>query len=308
MSEMLIFSEKEIFLGLLPQGVRLVRLDSANQAEIEVAVCSRVTAFKLANMELPRLKLVQLISTGYDGVPLEEFSKKRIQVANAPGVYGVPIAETVLFGILQMAKKYRSNPNNRRVRYTRGYSHICELAEKTVLVMGVGNIGTEVARRLAGFQMRILGYDIAVSVKEGFDQMLNSRDDLKTALSTCDYVVCTLPDTPETKGFVNRELLACMKKSCVFLNVGRRAAINERELFQTLKKKSIGGAILDIFEWFPNPITNPFRRLNNVVVLPGVAAISRESEIRLKHLIAKNIVNIFNKMPPEHVLNRQADL
>jgi len=301
---MLVFSEKEIDLGLLPQGVRLVNLDSTIQTEIEVAVCSRATACKLAKTDLPRLKLVQLTSTGYDGVPIEEFSRKGIQVANAPGVYGVPIAETVVFGMLQMAKKFRNNPNNRRVRYARGYSHICELAEKTVLIMGVGNIGTEVARRLAGFQMRILGYDIAVCVKEGFDQMLNSRDDLKTVLSTCDYVVCTLPDTPETRGFVNRDLLTCIKKSCVFVNVGRRAVLNERELYQALKEKSIGGAILDMFEYLPNPITNLFRRLSNVIVWPGIAAISWESEIRLEQLIAKNIVNTFNNMPPEHVLTR----
>jgi len=304
---MLVFSEREIDLDLLPQDVRLVRLEGTNYSEIEVAVCSRGKAIKLANMELPRLKLVQLTSTGYDGVPLYEFSKKGIQVANAPGVYGIPIAETVVFGILQMAKKYRSNPNNRCVRFTRKYFHICELAEKTVLIIGAGNIGTEVARRLAAFQMRILGYDIAVSVKESFDQMLNNRGDLKAALPTCDYVVCTLPATSETQGFVNRELIACMKKSSVFVNMGRRAAINESDLYQALKEKAIGGAILDMFEWLPNPITNSFRRLKNVVVFPGVAAISRESDFRLEQLIAKNIISILNKMPAEHVLNRIGD-
>ena len=170
--------------------------------------------------------------------------------------------------------------------------------------MGAGNVGTEVARRLMAFRMRVLGYDISFSVKAGFDQLLNTRDDLKSILPICDHIVCTLPATPETRGFVNHELLSLMKKSCVFVNVGRRAVINERELYRALREKSIGGAVLDMFEWLPNPITNPFRRLNNVVVLPGVAAISRESKIRLKQLVAKNINNIYLKNHPDYVINR----
>jgi lactate dehydrogenase-like 2-hydroxyacid dehydrogenase len=107
---MQVFSEEMIDKGLLPEGVRLVRLDAAGQAEIEAAVCCRATAKKIAAMDMPNLRLVQLTSAGFDGVPLDEFSRKGIRVANAAGVYGVPIAETVVFGMLQMAKRFVATP------------------------------------------------------------------------------------------------------------------------------------------------------------------------------------------------------
>lgn len=303
---MLVFSEETIDRGLLPAGVRLGRLDAAGRAEIEAAVCCRATAKKIAAMDLPKLRLVQLTSAGFDGVPLDEFSRKGIRVANAAGVYGVPIAETVVFGMLQMAKRFRRNPNHRRVRFARGYSWIGELSGKTVLILGAGHIGTEVAKRLAGFQMTVLGYDVFSGAQEGFARIFGGREELKAALGECDYVVCALPDTGETRGLLNAELIGRMKPGAVVVNVGRRAVLNETDLYRALKSGALGGAVLDMFEWFPNPVTNRFRRLGNVVVLPGVAAISTESRLRLRQLIVRNLAKVACGQEPEYVVNRDA--
>lgn len=301
---MLVFSEIDIVRRQLPEGVKFVPLDDANKAEIEAVVCCRATATQVAGMDMPRLRLVQLTSTGVDGVPIAEFSRKGIPVANAGGVYSVAIAETVVFGMLQMAKKYRRNPNNRRVRYTRGYSRIGELAGKTVLILGTGSIGTEVAMRLAGFQMKILGYDAVADRKEGYERIIDDRNHLKTALKSCNYVVCTLPETEDTKGLVDGEFLGCMKPSGILVNVGRRSVLNEADLYRALKARTIGGAVLDMFEWLPNPITNKFRRLSSVIILPGVAAISKESDERLQNLIAQNLSRIAAHEAPGSVVNR----
>lgn len=301
---MLVFSEKNIDLRGLPAEVQVVPLNAATRPEIEVAVCGRATARKLAAQDLPRLKLVQLVSAGYDGVPLDEFARKGIPVANAGGVYSVPIAETVVFGMLLMAKKYRRNPNNRRVRYARGYAHIGELAGKTVLILGAGSIGTEIARRLAGFQMRILGFDLLGGTRDGFERVWNALPELYAALKAADYVVSTLPANAGTQGLVDGEFLRRMRPGAVFVNVGRRAVVDEHQLYRALKSRTLGGAVLDMFEWFPNPLNNRFRRLDNVIVLPGVAAISREGGFRLQQLIAGNIVRILNQEPPGHVVNR----
>ena len=125
-----------------------------------VAICgSRAMAIATEKMNFPKLKLFQLTSAGFDGVPCEEFSKKGVLVANAGNCYSIPIAETVVFSILQFAKRLRLNPSNRMFKLTRNYKLISELDGKKVLILGAGNIGTAIAKRLSGFDMYIDGYD-----------------------------------------------------------------------------------------------------------------------------------------------------
>ena len=279
-------------------------LDNYNNNEKVVAIAgSRAMAIKCANMNLPSLKLFQLTSAGFDGVPLEKFAEKGVMVANAGTVYSAPIAETVVFGILQMAKKLRKNPNNRNFKIYRHYNQITELSGKKVLIMGAGNIGTAVADRLLGFDMEIHGYDPYCAQKPQYSKILRNRDDLKANLDKYDYIVSTLPDNDETKGSINKELFDCMKKSAVIINVGRKAVFNENDFYVALKSKKIGGAVLDMFEKIPNPITNKFRRLKNVVVLPGVSAISREVNDRLKDHMYKNIISSLNEEEISNVIN-----
>lgn len=279
-------------------------LDEFNNNENVVAMAgSRAMAIKCADMNLPSLKLFQLTSAGFDGVPTEKYAEKGVAVANAGTVYSAPIAETVVFGILQMAKKLRKNPNNRNFKIYRHYNQITELSGKRVLIMGAGNIGTAVADRLLGFDMIIDGYDPYCAEKSQYSKMLRNREDLKANLKKYDYIVSTLPDNDDTKGSINKELFDCMKKSAVIINVGRKAVFNENDFYMALKSKRIGGAVLDMFEKVPNPLTNKFRRLKNVIVLPGVSAISREVNDRLKDHMYKNIIASLNGEEITNVIN-----
>lgn len=288
-------------------GVKTItfkELDSYNNNEKVVAIAgSRAMAIKCAEMNLPSLKLFQLTSAGFDGVPTEKYAQKGIAVANAGTVYSAPIAETVVYGILQMAKKLRKNPNNRHFKIYRHYNQITELSGKKVLIMGAGNIGTAVADRLMGFDMMIDGYDPYCGDKPQYTKILRTREDLKANLGDYDYIVSTLPDNEDTKGSINKELFDCMKKSAVIINVGRKAVFNENDFYVALKSKKIGGAVLDMFEKMPNPVTNKFRRLKNVIVLPGVSAISREVNDRLKDHMYKNITASLSGEAVSNVIN-----
>lgn len=280
------------------------QLDKYNNDPKVVAICgSRAMAIKCAKMNFPSLKLFQLNSAGFDGVPCSEYRKKGTMVANAGTVYSAPIAETVVFGILQMAKKLRPNPNKRRFKLRRRYSTITELDGKSVLIMGAGNIGTAVADRLRGFGVAIDGYDPYCQEKPQYSKMLRSREELKKELHTYDYIVSTLPDNDETRGFIDNELFKAMKKTAVIVNVGRKAVFNNEDFFRALKSKSIGGAVLDMFEKIPNPITNKFRRLSNVIVLPGVAAISREVNVRLLEHMYGNLKALLSGEDVSNIIN-----
>lgn len=242
-----------------------------NNPNVVAIVGSRAMAIKCCDMTFPSLKLFQLTSAGFDGVPVKKYSEKGVVVANAGDVYSIPISETVVYGILTIAKKLRKNPNNRHFKFYRHYNQITELYDKRVLIMGAGNIGTAVADRLLGFGVKIDAYDPYCSEKPQYETIIRSREDLKIKLNLYDYIVCTLPDNDQTHNSVNKELFDCMKSTAVIVNVGRKAVFNENDFYSALKAKKIGGAVLDMFEKLPNPITNKFRRLNNVVVLPGGA-------------------------------------
>lgn len=274
-----------------------------NDATVVAIAGSRAMSIEVNSLNLPSLKLFQLTSAGFDYVPTEDFAKKGVFVSNAGSVYSNPIAETVVFGILLMAKKLRKNPNNRRFKFTRGYTEITELADKKVLIMGAGNIGTAVANRLSGFEMQIDAYDPYCTEKPQYATILRNREELLNAISQYDYVVSTMPDNAETKGFFDNKILSSMKSTAVIVNVGRKAVFNQDHLYYALKTKKIGGAVLDMFEKLPNPITNKFRRLRNVVVLPGVAAISREVNSRLKDHMYKNISAVLSGNSPQNVIN-----
>lgn len=279
-------------------------LDKYNGNEKVVAICgSRAMAIKCAKMNLPSLKLFQLTSAGFDGVPCDEYAKKGVIVANAGSVYSAPIAETVVFGILQMAKKLRKNPNNRHFKLIRGYNTITELDGKNVLIMGAGNIGTSVADRLLGFGVTVDGYDPYCQDKPQYRSIIRTRQELKTQLYKYDYIVSTLPDNEATRGFINKELFDCMKKTAVIVNVGRKAVFNNSDFYMALKTRTIGGAVLDMFEKLPNPITNKFRRLKNVIVLPGVSAISKEVNVRLKEHMYANVIRVLKGEPVLNAIN-----
>ncbi len=271
--------------------------------DVTVIACSRATAVAAEKLNFPNLKLVQLTSAGFDNVPLEAYKKKGVCVANAGTTYSTPIAEFIVYGMLSMAKRYSKNPNNHLFRPMRGYKYIEELSGKSVLIMGAGNIGTAVADRLLAFNMSICGYDPYSTDKPQYQKIFRARDELIKAIGEFDYVISTMPDTEETKKFIDFEIITAMKNTAVFVNVGRRAVINENDLYNALKGKKIGGAVLDMFEKIPNPITNPFRRLGNTIVLPGVVAISKEGRIRLRKHIENNIELISKSQQPNNVIN-----
>ena len=305
----LVLSDKDLSDYVFPEDVVYKRITEKElsgyegNGEVVAIAGSRSMAIKAAVMELPSLKLFQLTSAGFDYVPLKAYKEKGIAVANAGSVYSMPIAETVVFGILLMAKKLRKNPNNRRFKLTRGYAEITELANKSVLIMGAGNIGTAVADRLQGFSMTIDGYDPFCPEKLQYRKLLRNREELLENIGQYDYIVSTMPDTEQTQRFINVELFDKMKQTAVIVNVGRKAVFDQTDFYLALKKRKIGGAVLDMFERLPNPITNKFRRLKNVVVLPGVAAISQEVNVRLKEHMYSNIVALLEGNEIKSVIN-----
>jgi len=308
---MLVLSEINIDSKFLPEGISLETINRHNiknhsgNTQVAVIICSRKIAIMVFGTNFPNLRFIQLTSVGFDGVPISDFAKKNVMVANAGDTYSIPIAETVIYSILSIVKRYNESPKNNRIRLQRNYKYIKELSKKTAMIVGTGSIGYEVAKRLNCFDVTVLGYDKFLSSKEPFKIIYNDKRDLKKALPECDFVITTLPNNPDTRCLLNMDFFDCFKKDSMLVNVGRLSVFNEKDLYGALKTKKIGTAVFDMFELLPNPLTNKFRRLNNVVVLPSVAAISHESKLRLQGYVCCNINAIFCGNEPKFVVNKE---
>lgn len=256
--------------------------------EVEALICSRDVAQIAQNMNIPNLKIIQLFSAGFDNIDLDLLQSKGIHLCNAANVYNVGMAEFVVFAMLMRAKRYNHSIKNRNLRPMRNYHYITELAGKTVGILGAGNIGQQIAKRLEAFDMHVWGYDLQTNDRPHFEKMYN-QEKLIEFLGGCDYIVNCMPLFKTTEGLLNKNWFYLMKPDVTIVNVGRKKIINDTDLISFLKVHKEATAILDMFEKIPNPITNPYRRLSNALILPGVTAISKEINDKLAALIYENI-------------------
>ena len=258
------------------------------RTDVEALICSRDVAQVCQHLNIPSLKVIQLFSAGFDNIDPALLKSKGVHLCNAANVYNVGMAEFVVYAMLTHAKRYNHSIKNRLLRPFRNYKYISELSGKTVGILGAGNIGSQIAKRLEAFDMAVIGYDIKTDDKPHFQKIYN-QSGLGEFLGKCDYIVNCMPLFKVTEGLLNKSWFDSMKDTVCIVNVGRKQIINDDDFLAFLKSHKDASAVLDMFEKIPNPVTNPYRRLSNVLVLPGVTAISQEINQKLSDLIGENM-------------------
>ena len=228
----------------------------------------------------PELRFVQCTFAGAGqqvaAAHLTPEELQRIVFTSSSGVHATPLAEWCMFGILAFRKGLPQLQRDQRARHWAPHFPVDELAGATVLVVGLGAIGREVARLAEAFGMRVL----AVRRNEG---------DLDELLPRADAVVVTLPLTHETRGLLDRRRIGLMRPGAVFVNVGRGAVVDEDALADALASGRLRGAALDVFAREPLPADSPFWALENVIVSPHTAALSHHENERIVELFAENL-------------------
>ncbi len=273
-----------------------------NNQNVIALVCSRNIAIAAQNISLPNLQLIQLTSAGIDDIDTNYCKSKSIVVCNAAGIYSVAMAEFVIYMMLMSAKRYNRQIKKRSIRLQRNYKFITELSDKTIGIMGVGSIGFEIAKRAQSFDMQVIGYADKTTEKQYFDKIYH-KEEIDKFITLCDYLVITLPHTKETEGMINYSVFTKMKTHITIVNVGRSSVFNEADFLSALKKNKSMTALLDMYELIPNAISNPFRRLSNVKVIPGVTAVSCEINDKLKSLVSYNISCLETKSHFKNIVN-----
>jgi D-3-phosphoglycerate dehydrogenase len=235
------------------------------------------------------LKVIGRAGVGVDNIDVAAATKRGIIVANAPESNIVTAAEHTLAMLLAVARNVpQAHGALVRGEWARSKYGGVEVFEKTLGILGFGRIGQLVAARAKAFDMEIVGYDPFVSA-ERFRELgvekVKSPDDL---YARADFLTIHLPNTPETKGFLNADAFAKMKPTARVLNVARGGLIDYDALYAALKDGTIAGAGLDVFA--SEPITeSPLFGLDNVVVTPHLGASTTEAQDRAGVITAEQI-------------------
>lgn len=229
-----------------------------------------------------RLKMAVRHGAGLDWIPMEAATEAGVLVANVPGVNARTVAEHVLFGAMAVLRRFRVIDRDLRQHgwlAGREHSvHTSELAGKTIGVIGMGNIGRNVATIARdGFGLTV----IATSRNAGSLPAGIAFRTLDELMAESDIVAICCPLTPETRGMIDARRIALMKPAAVIVNVARGPIIDDDALIAALRENRIGGAALDVFAAQPLPPEHPYFSFDNVVVTPHMAGITEESMMRM---------------------------
>ena len=239
----------------------------------EAVVCNGLFLYNSIE-RFTSLRLIQLTSAGLDRVPLDDIRARGIALHNAAGVYSVPMAEFAVCGILQLYKQSRFFAAN-------------QAQHKWECILGCGDVGREIAKRLKAFGCHITGVNRTVRVLPDFDEVL-PLDKLADAAAACDILVCCIALTPETRGIVSEEIFGRLHDGAIFVNVARGALADEAALTKWLQNG--GHAVLDVFEEEPLPESSPLWDMENVVLTPHNSFVGEGNQARLWETISKSLV------------------
>jgi glycerate dehydrogenase len=240
----------------------------------------------------PALRLIAVTATGYNNIDIDAASRLGIAVANVPGYSTSSVAQFTLACILALATRLvdydaaaRDGRWTRSLIYTLGTWPTFELEGKVLGVMGMGAIGSEVARLAGAFGMRIiaLGRE-GVKYDGGWE-----RVGLNDLAERSDFICIHLPLSPMSRGIIGAEFLSRMKRTAFVVNMARGPIVDQAALNQALRSGRIAGAALDVLEEEPPPEDEPLLSAPNCIITPHIAWASVESRRRLVEEVATNI-------------------
>ncbi len=243
--------------------------------------------FRRLVTSIPNLRWVHTVSAGVDHVLFPELAESDVVLTNASGVFNTPIAETVLAYMLAVVKRlpeFLKQQSGRRWEKL----DLRELRGLTVGIVGLGDIGGEVARLCKAFGMHVLGLRRHPRPHPHADEVLPS-DRLHDLLRRSDFVVISCPLTEETRGLIGRAELVAMKSDAWLINIARGGIVDEAALLEALQERRIGGACLDVFSEEPLPEDSPFWDLPNVIITPHNSWNSPRIEEREIGLFLENL-------------------
>ena len=304
------------FQRVAPEGVEVGWVDSNlsldEQAELlqdaQVAIVGGAPVTVEVASRAPNLKLVQTVSAGTDTLDKTALGEMGIRVSNNGGGNAVAVAEHTIALLVNTIRKMQLQFNAVKAGEWAGdirqawFSQANEIEGKTVGIVGLGRIGSRVARRLQGWDCDIIYSDV-VDPEPGIEEELNLRRvSLDELLQESDIITLHVPLGRPTFHMISDREFDLMKPTVVFINACRGPVVDEAALIRALESGKIAQAGLDVLEEEPTPVDNPLLKMDNVLVTPHLASFTQESGEKSRTFAVYNAARILRGEDPESVV------
>lgn len=245
-----------------------------------------------------RLRFIQSIGAGTDQFSREALAKHGIRLASARGVNARAVSEHAMALILALSRRLPEARDNQAKRVWRGMigeraQREDELGSKTLLVVGLGQIGGRLAQLAKAFEMRVLGLRRDPTAGAGHADAVHAMGELKALLPQADFVALTCPLTKETENLMDAEAFAQMKPSAYLVNVARGRCVDEAALVKTLAARHIAGAGIDVTAEEPPSAASPLWAMEHVLITPHTAGETRAYEDNVLAIMQENLERLW---------------
>jgi D-3-phosphoglycerate dehydrogenase len=266
---------------------------------------TRVTADLLENPG--KLRAIVRAGVGVDNIDVAAATREGIVVMNTPGGNTVSTAEHTITMMMALARHIPTADTSMHAgKWERGKFVGTQLAGKTLGVVGLGRIGREVARRAAGLDMKVVGFDPFLSPDKAAQLGIEAVSGLEQLLPRCDFVTVHTPLTEETRDLIGAKQLGMLRKGARVLNCARGGIINEEALAEALNSGHLAGAALDVFVQEPPPADHPLLKLPNVVTTPHLGASTSEAQTSVAIEAAQLLVDFLTRGIVQFAVNMAA--
>ena len=282
-------------------GIEELREAIADYAGLVVRSETKVTAdiIEMAS----RLQVIGRAGVGVDNIDLASATRRGIAVVNAPTGNTLAAAEHALALMLALARNVpQADASLRRGEWRRGDFIGVEVRNKTLGIIGLGKVGSEVARRAQSFQMRLLGHDPYVPPE--YARHLNVElVELDQLLAESDFITIHTPLTDTTQHLIGPPELARMKDGVRIINAARGGLVDEEALLQAVTRGKVSGAALDVFSEEPPPMSNKLLAHPRIIATPHLGASTAEAQVEVAREVAEQVLLVLRGQPARHTVN-----
>jgi len=248
----------------------------------------------------PNLKVIAEFGVGYDNIEIAAANERGIAVCNTPGILSESTADEAFALLASMARRTHDLPAMVKRGEWGDFDPLGYLAtdihHKTLGIVGMGNIGAEMAKRAAGFNMNVLYFN-----RNKRDEEFGATyvDSLEEILERSDYISLHNPLTPETTNMMSTDQFKLMKKSAILINTTRGPVVDQDALYEALKSGEIAGAALDVTVPEPIPADHPLLTLDNCLIMPHVASATGDTRMKMAMMSVENVLaGVAGDWPP----------
>lgn len=260
-------------------------------------------------MHMKKVKIIQQPSTGFDHIDIKAAKEAGIPVANIGGANTLSVAEhTITISLILLKRMFQAHMKTQRGLWAQQEFFnlgVLELYDKTWGIIGMGRIGREVAKRIMGFGVKVIYYDIR-KLPDDVEKELNVEyKPLNRLIGESDIISIHVPLTPETRHLIGEKELRRMKGTAVIVNPSRGEIIDEKALAKALKNRWIFGVGVDVYSREPPSPDHPLLNMEdyNIVTTPHIAGATNEARQRIIEVAVRNVIRVLKGNSPENVVN-----